>query len=417
VIGHSRAEPKASRLSIHILRRGTQLAYFRNNTVNLLNLHYGIHSIAMTGAGAFFAAYLLKAGLSAPGVFLTFAAILLGRFLIRPMIIGLAVRFGMRALIITGTLLSACQYPLLALVHGTGPALYTLIAIGSVADTFYWPSYHAYFAALGDDEHRGHQVSAREAIAALVGVVSPLVTGFLLVTLGPKIAFGLTALIVAAAAVPLVFTPEIRIARAAPGAYRASLPGVLLFLGDGFTGGIYVFVWQIALFISLGENFMSFGGALAIAAVVGAVGGMVLGRYIDNSGGRRAVLIACSAVALVILVRAAATRNPALAIFANALSALGGCLYVPTVMTVVYTLAKGAPCTLRFHVAAEAGWDLGGASGLVLAASMSWLGAPLWAAILLALAGITFQFILLRGHYARRLANTVEQASPSVLST
>ncbi|HTW34001.1 MAG TPA: MFS transporter [Rhizomicrobium sp.] len=379
------------------------MAYFRNNAVNLLNIHYAIHSIAMTGAGAFFAAYLFKAGVSVPGVFLTFAAILTGRFLIRPMIIPLAARFGMRVLIITGTLLSACQYPLLARVHGVGPALYAIIAIGAVADTFYWPSYHAYFARVGDDEHRGHQVSAREAIVALVGVVSPLLTGFLLVTFGPKVAFGITAGIVAAAAVPLLWTPEFRVAKSAAGAIRAALPGVLLFVGDGFTGGVYVFVWQIALFRSLSENFMAYGGALAIAAVVGAVGGLYLGRYID-SGGRRAVYIACGSLGLVLLMRAAATHNPALAVFANAMSALGGCLYIPTIMTVVYTLGKGAPCTLRFHVATEAGWDLGGATGLVAAAFLSWSGVPLWAILLLGVLGVTWQFVLLRGHYARRLA-------------
>ena len=379
------------------------MAYFRNNAVNLLNIHYAIHSIALTGAGAFFAAYLFKAGVSVPGVFLTFAAILTGRFLIRPMIIPLAARFGMRALIITGTLLSACQYPLLARVHGVGPALYAIIALGSVADTFYWPSYHAYFARVGDDEHRGHQISAREAIVALIGVVSPLLTGFLLVTFGPRIAFGITAVVVATSALPLLWTPAFKVASTATGAIRAAVPGVLLFMGDGFISGIYVFVWQVALFQSLHENFIAFGGALAIAAVVGAVGGLYLGRYID-SGGRRAVFIACGSLGLVLLMRAAATHDPALAVFANAVSALGGCLYIPTMMTVVYTLAKSAPCTLRFHVATEAGWDMGGATGLVTAAVLAWSGAPLWTILLLGILGVAWQFMLLRGHYAQRLA-------------
>ena len=385
------------------------MAYFRNSAVNLLNIHYAIHSIAMTGAGAFFAAYLFKAGVSVPGVFLTFAAILTGRFLIRPMIIPLAARVGMRVLIIVGTLLSALQYPLLAMVHGVGPALYAIIAIGSVADTFYWPSYHAYFARVGDDEHRGHQISAREAVAAMVGVVSPLLTGILLVTFGAKLAFGITAGIVAISAVPLLWTPEFRVAKTAAGAIRAAMPGVLLFMGDGFTGGIYVFVWQVALFQSLHESFMAFGGALAVAAIVGAVGGLYLGRYID-SGGRRAVTIACGSLGVVLLMRAAATHDPGLAFFANAVSALGGCLYIPTVMTVVYTLAKRAPCTLRFHVAAEAGWDIGGAFGLVTAAALAWAGLALWEILLLALLGVTWQFVLLRGHYAQRLAASAELA-------
>ena len=70
--------------------------FFRNRTfnlLNLLNLHYGIHTIALSGGGAFFAVSLLKSGVSIPGVFLSLALILLGRFVIRPIVIGLAVRW------------------------------------------------------------------------------------------------------------------------------------------------------------------------------------------------------------------------------------------------------------------------------------------------------------------------------------
>src|SRR2546430_1041645 len=90
------------------------VAFFRNNTVNLLNLHYGIHSIALGGGAAFFLVYLLKSGVPIPGVFVSLALILLGRFFIRPIVVGLAARWGLRALVIAGTLLTALQYPLLA---------------------------------------------------------------------------------------------------------------------------------------------------------------------------------------------------------------------------------------------------------------------------------------------------------------
>jgi hypothetical protein len=378
------------------------MGFFRNRTINLLNLHYAIHSIAMSGGGAFFAAYLIKAGVPVPGVFATFAAILIGRFLIRPAIIGLAVRHGMRVLIILGTLLNACQYPLLAFVHGVGWPLYVLIGLGAIADTLYWPCYHAYFARLGDDDARGQQIGVREAIAALIGVVSPLATGALLVAFGPQVAFGVSAFAVAASALPLLYTPDVPIAPSAPRAYRAALPGVLLFVGDGFIGGIYLFVWQVALFLTLKQNFLSFGGALAIAAVVGAMAGMVLGRHIDDGNGRRAVTIAYGTLSFIVLLRAVAIFHPALAITANALSAIGNCLFVPTLMAVVYTLAKAAPCTLRFHVATEAGWDTGGAISLLTAAALTWFHAPLWAVLLLGLIGTAWQFTLLRLHYARR---------------
>ena len=43
------------------------MAFFRNSTINLLNLHYGIHSIALSGGAAFFAIYLLKSGIPVAG--------------------------------------------------------------------------------------------------------------------------------------------------------------------------------------------------------------------------------------------------------------------------------------------------------------------------------------------------------------
>ena len=114
------------------------MAFFSNRTVNLLNLHYGIHTVAMSGGGAFFAIYLLKSGVSVPGVLLSLALILLGRFATRPLVILFAVRLGLRATVIVGTLLSAAQYPLLAQVHGIGIALELLIATSAFADMVYW---------------------------------------------------------------------------------------------------------------------------------------------------------------------------------------------------------------------------------------------------------------------------------------
>ena len=142
------------------------MAYFRNNTVNLLNLHYGIHSLALSGGGAFFAVFLLKSGVPAPAVLASLAAILLGPLAIRPSVLVLAKRFGLKPLVIAGTIATGLQYPLLAEVQGVGTALFVLCAFSAVSDTFYWTTYHAYFASLGDTEHRGHQISAREAVAA-----------------------------------------------------------------------------------------------------------------------------------------------------------------------------------------------------------------------------------------------------------
>ncbi|HEY3909122.1 MAG TPA: MFS transporter [Stellaceae bacterium] len=379
------------------------MAFFRNRTVNLLNLHYGIHCIALTGGGAFFIIYLLKSGVSTPGALGSLALILLGRFIIRPVVVVIAVRRGLRVMVVAGILISALQYPFLAEVHGVGLALAMLIAIAAVGDTVYWTTYHAYFAALGDDDLRGQQIGAREAIAAVVGVVSPVATGWMLVALGPRVAFGTTSIIAALAALPLFWAPDVKVAPRAAGAFRAAIPGVLLFMADGWTAAGFVFAWQIALFVSLDENLLAYGGALAAAALVGAIGGLTLGRHIDAGYGRRAVWYAFVTFALVVMLRAGAVGHAAIAVAANALGAFAGCLYIPTLMTAVYTLAKRSPCTLRFHVATEGGWDAGGAMGLLAAALAIRLGMPLSTAVLLSLAGVAATIAMLRRYYASSL--------------
>jgi MFS transporter, DHA1 family, inner membrane transport protein len=375
------------------------MAFFGNRKVNLLNLHYGIHALALSGGEAFFAVFLLRSGVPAPGVLASLAAIVIGRFVIRPAILVLGKRWGLRPLVIIGAVASGLQYPLLAEVHGLDWRLFALCGVSAVAGAFYWTAYHAYFAALGDSEHRGHQIGAREAVAAVSGIVGPLATGWALTVLGPRVAFASTAVVLILSALPLLWAPNVLILRDAPGAVRAATPGVLIMMADAWGATGFGFVWQIALFISLGESFGAYGGAIALAALVGAVSSLLLGRWIDLGHGRRAVWLATGAMAATIVLRAAVYRDPALAVAASAIGALVVAFYTPTSMTAVYNLAQQSPCVLRFHIATEGGWDIGSACGCLTAAGLLWAGAPLSAGILLSLAGTAAMFILLRRYY------------------
>jgi DHA1 family inner membrane transport protein len=375
------------------------MAFFRNDTVNLLNLHYGIHALAVSGGGAFFVAFLLRAGVSAPAVLAALALIIAGRFVMRPLMLAPARRWGLRPLVIAGTVMTGLQYPLLAEVHGVGWGLLALCAVSSAGDTLYWTSYHAYFASLGDTDHRGHQIGAREAIAAIVGIAGPLAAGWALTTLGPRIAFDTTAVVQILAALPIFGTRNVAIADEAPGAFRAAIPGILMFAADGWIAAGFYFVWQIALFLTLGESYEAYGGAMALAALVGAVSGLLLGRFIDAGHGKRAVWLATGSLAIVIGLRAKSSGSPVFAVVANAAGALVPALYVPTLMTAVYNQAKGSPCALRFHIATEGGWDAGAVSACVVMAVLLWAGAPFSLAIVLSLLGTAVIFVLLRRYY------------------
>lgn len=380
------------------------MAFFRNSAVNRLNLHYAIEMLALSGGGLFFLVFLVKVGVPVPVAFLTQAAILAGRFALRPLILPLAIRYGLKPLLIAGALGVAAIFPLLARVHGVGPELWAVIAMTSIADIFYWPSYHAYFAAVGDAEHRGHQVSLREAANAGIGVVAPIAAGWSLATAGPAWTFWAIALIQAASVIPLIGAPNVSVAKEAPGAFRYARLGVALFLADGWLGAAFYFFWQVALFLAVSSSYRAYGGAMALAALLGGACSLMLGRHIDAGGGRRAVLIAYGLAIGLLLVRALSLGSPWLAVAANAPGTLVAALYIPAVMAAVYNAAQASPCPFRFHMMSEGAWDVGGGAGCLAGAAVTASGHSLAWAILLGVPSAIVTMVVLARHYGGRVA-------------
>ena len=376
------------------------MAFLRNDAVNRVNLHSGIQALAQASGGIFFLVFMLRADVSIPAALMAQSAILAGRLVLRPAILPLAKRWGLKPMLIAGTIVVALQYPLLAKVDGAGGWLLVLCTTAAIGEILYWPTYNAYFATVGDAEHRGHQVSAREAIVSVVGIIAPLLGAWALVTLGPHPMFAAVGLVQALAAVPLIGAPNVGVKATAPGAFRAARLGTMLYATDGWFDACFIFIWQIALFVALGENVSAYGGAMALAALVGAAFGLLLGRHIDAGHGRRAVTIAYSLAAILVLLRAGSLEAPWLAVTANALGGLLWPLMLPTLVAATYNLAKASPCPLRFSIVAEAGWDLGCVGACLVAAALAAAGAPLSIAILMALPAVAIAAHLLRRYFA-----------------
>jgi DHA1 family inner membrane transport protein len=375
------------------------MAFFRNRAVNRLNLHYGVQAFAENAGGVFVFVYLLRAGVSVPATLTAIGALLAGRFAMRPAVLPLAKRCGLRPVLVCGTLVVAISYPMLAAVEGVGPPLAAYCLVASLGGVFYWTSFHAYFAATGDSEYRGHQVGAREALAAMVAIIAPLAGGWSLATAGPGWTFAAVGIIQAMAALPLISAPNVAVILTAPRAFRAARLGSWLFAADGCFAAGFHYIWQIALFISLDESLSAYGGAMALAALVGAVCALLLGRHIDTGYGRQAVFIAYGAAVIVVLLRAASLGRPWLAVAANAAGALASTILIPALMTPLYNLAKASPCPLRFNIVTEGAWDVGCGTACLLAAGLAAAGLSLGATVLLALPGTTAIVVILRRYY------------------
>jgi MFS transporter, DHA1 family, inner membrane transport protein len=338
-------------------------------------------------------------------IFLAFSGVLGGRFALRALVLVVAPRLGATRTLVLGTLLFALQYPALARVEGPGPALLLWIATAAGGDVFYWTSYHAMFAALGDGGARGRQTAMLQTLLTLASILGPAAGGALLAGIGPPAAFGAAAAVTLAAVIPLRGMPAPQVLRTAPvGAFRAARPGVLLFMSDAWivvTSGV---AWDLAVFRTLSSRYEAFGGVMAGAALAGAVGGLLLGRVIDRGDAQRVVLVNAAALAGIVGLKALAAGSPALVVMAAAIAAIFGGFYWPLLMTVVYNAAKASPCPLRFQFAAEGGGDAGGAAACLAAAALLGAGASLPAVMVMALPAIAAQALLLRRGHARAAA-------------
>jgi DHA1 family inner membrane transport protein len=378
------------------------MSFFSNADINRLAIHHALHQLGFSIAGAFVSAFLLRAGLPPAEVFLAFAGILGLRFALRPLVLVVVPVLGARRTLVLGTLLFALQYPALARVQGIGLALFLWIVVAALGEVFYWTCYHAFFAALGDRAARGRQLGVRQALLALANIAGPAAGGAMLAAFGPWAAFGTAAAATAAAVIPLrgVAAPDV-LRHAPAGAFRVARLGMLLFMSDGWIVVSSAVAWDMAAFRTLGSRYDAFGGVLALAALAGAGGSLVLGRFIDQGHARRAVLVNAAGLAAVVLLKALSAASPPLVLVAASIAAAFGGFYIPVLMTAVYNAAKASPCPLRFHFAAEGGWDIGGVAACLAAAAVLAVGAPISAAILLALPAIPLQALLLRRSHVR----------------
>lgn len=383
-------------------RRG--MSMFGNEAINRTYVLAGLYALAENLGGVFIFIYMLKSGLSTPLTLCAIAATTCCRFVMRAAVLPCSRRVGLRRTIMLGALIESLSYLLLPGVSGPGFVMFAYIAISALGSAFFWTSFHAYLAALGDPEHRGSQVSVMEALKALTGIVGPLIGGVLLFNASPFAAFGAAAFFQAGAAFSLFGAADFQIVHEAEIDPATKKFAMFVLFMDSFCGASTHFIWRIALFITLGEHFGAFGGSMALAGVAGAVMSLAGGRLIDLGHGQHALSIAYSLAAVELIAKAASFQTPWAAILANALGALVSPVILPALMTPVYNISKQSACPLRFHVITEGGWDLGCAAGCLLAAVLLTAGMSFVVPILMGLAGLGAAYMLVRPYYSARAA-------------
>ena len=336
--------------------------------------HFALHQAATALAGAFIGAYLLRSGLTLPAALLVYAGLYAARVGVRAAVLPLVRRVGYRGAMALGAGLGVLQFPSLLLAEN--PAwLVVWVATVSFAEATYWPVFHAAAAVLGEEGQRGREIAERQVVGLGVSVLCPLFGGWLLGAYGPAVDFGVAACFAALSLVPLATLGPVQ-AGPVPSArdsVRSADPiGTLAFAADGWICAGLGIAWLMVLFSSLGERYEALGMTAALGAVVGAASGVLSGRCIDRGGRRRMVPWVASALAAGIALRAAEGWVPVGPGVLHATGAAIGALWGPVLMSVLYDRARRSGSAYRYHLAAEAGWDLGACLGCLAAASVAW---------------------------------------------
>lgn len=369
-----------------------------NGQFRLLTLHYSLYQLATALAGGFVGAYLLKLGFGLPAALSAYAGLLLMRLGLRFGALAYARRFGFRATLVTGVVLAALQFlPLLRADSVAWLVAWALVL--AVAESLYWPVYHAAQAVTGGGARRGRELGLRTAIGAVIGVVGPLCGGLLLQHFGPEVDFGIAGFLALLSALPFLRMQDIP-AGPIPGA-RESMRGIdrvalLAFAADGWMASGLVLAWPMVLFVALGAHYEVFGLANAVAGLVGAVTGILCGRAIDRGERGRYLPAVCLALVAGFVLRAGAGWSPLSAALANATGAAIMGLYAPVLMSMIYDRAKHSGAAYRFHFSTEAGWDIGAASGCLAAAAVAALASIPSFAVLPAALGVVVLYACVR---------------------
>ncbi len=366
-----------------------------------ITVHSALQSFAENTGGLFMTAFLVAQGVSQPLALAAFAALVMTRFAMRAIVLPLAVGRGLKCVVVLGIVIRAAGYVLLGFVtRADGWMLAYVLAMG-LGSVLYWTAWHAYNAAIAQGATRGRQVSLQQAATAGVAIVAPVIGGLIHDRMGPVAGFALIAAIQLGAAWPLLRAPDVRVAAQATvdrALIRFARP---LYCAEGLHSGAVNVVWNLALFVSLGERFGAFGGTLALSGACAAGASLLVGRRIDAGQGRAMVPLAYGCAGLAVLAKAIAWRHPVAAVAATALGAVVTPITQVALLAPLYAMARRSACPLRFAMATEAGWDLGCALACMLAAGALALGTSYTWPILAGLAGVATVTVMLARWYAR----------------
>lgn len=152
--------------------------------------------------------FFYSEGFSLAQIALYYAAHYAIYFLLLPLGTKFAGKFGMERSLSVSMPIFVVYFLLLASMSNAPWIFYLSWIILAVFKTFFWPAYNAEISKFGDKNNRGTEISWFYAVKMGVGVLGPVIGGFVVSVFGFPTLFIITAAMALFAAVPLLKTKE-----------------------------------------------------------------------------------------------------------------------------------------------------------------------------------------------------------------
>lgn len=195
-------------------------------------------------------------------------------------------------------------------------ALLAAVVMNGLFKMLFYSAFHADFARFGSARgSQGRELSAFSTLATVANVLGPLFGGLVITRWGYPVLFGIVALLLMAANIPLLLTPEQFEPRTLsyPDAWRRLVrpenrARLLTFFGYGGEL-ITLLIWPLYLFIAVPE-YLTLGAIGSAATAIVALVTIVVGRLADHRGRHRMLRYGATFTFASWLVRIAASATP-----------------------------------------------------------------------------------------------------------
>ncbi|MCX6796160.1 MAG: hypothetical protein NTW06_01535 [Candidatus Falkowbacteria bacterium] len=168
------------------------------------------------------------------------------------------------------------------------------LIILTLARTFFWMPYHTDLAIFTDKKDRGKSIGLLWATSTFLGVVMPVVSGFLIGTFGYGLVFVLVIIMYICAIFPLLALP--RSQEIYSWSYwetfgqflsRKNRKLMLANMANGAENEVGVIIWPIFIWQLLAGNFLSVGAISSLIVFITIVLQLSVGKYADRLDKRK----------------------------------------------------------------------------------------------------------------------------------